>query len=549
MGTFMKHEPCPSCTSRDALARYSNGSAFCFSCGHYISEEGREKFKAETPSDLEDLPECFTALYLPKRRISAAICKQYDYLQGYHKGSFVHAEVYRNAEGNICARKMRNADKSFSWTGDAKAATLFGQHLFKPHEKLSVTITEGAIDALSLAEIHQGKWANVSLKGGAQGAKKELQEQFEWLNGFKEIKLCFDNDEPGRKAIEDCLSIPFAPGKLKVVKLPLKDASEMLQAGKIKELQNCLWQAQVYRPDSVINCKDFTFEMFKGEYTKGLDVAYPKLNSMIHGLHQKRLVVFTSGWGMGKSTLLKELAYELAFKHGKKVGCIFLEEDRSETMKGFMGLHTNTPVIKIQEDEGLTNLLWHKHHEELFDSGLLEIYDHSGEYTPEVLLNRVEYMAAALECDFIIFDHITYLVSGMSGGSEGDRKLIDLLLNKLNQIKLRTGAGVLTACQLRKTGQGQKGINNGGEIELHSLKGSGEIAGIVDVAIGIEGDQQNEERTNDRKFRVLKNRTGGRLGVADDCYYNPTTGRFLPIYQPNIPQQTINRGDPGCLEL
>lgn len=32
---FQAHFPCPRCHSRDNLARYSSGSAFCFGCGYY----------------------------------------------------------------------------------------------------------------------------------------------------------------------------------------------------------------------------------------------------------------------------------------------------------------------------------------------------------------------------------------------------------------------------------------------------------------------------------------------------------------------------------
>jgi len=32
--TFIRHEPCPSCGSRDNLARYNDGHGYCFGC-HY----------------------------------------------------------------------------------------------------------------------------------------------------------------------------------------------------------------------------------------------------------------------------------------------------------------------------------------------------------------------------------------------------------------------------------------------------------------------------------------------------------------------------------
>lgn len=44
MANFIKHEPCPECGSRDNLARYDDGSGWCFGCGHY---EGAQKKRAE----------------------------------------------------------------------------------------------------------------------------------------------------------------------------------------------------------------------------------------------------------------------------------------------------------------------------------------------------------------------------------------------------------------------------------------------------------------------------------------------------------------------
>ena len=39
---FVKHEPCPSCGSSDALARYDDGSAYCFAagCNHFEKATG-----------------------------------------------------------------------------------------------------------------------------------------------------------------------------------------------------------------------------------------------------------------------------------------------------------------------------------------------------------------------------------------------------------------------------------------------------------------------------------------------------------------------------
>jgi hypothetical protein len=42
MAEFVRHEPCPSCGSRNNLARYSDNSAYCFTegCKHYEKGDG-----------------------------------------------------------------------------------------------------------------------------------------------------------------------------------------------------------------------------------------------------------------------------------------------------------------------------------------------------------------------------------------------------------------------------------------------------------------------------------------------------------------------------
>lgn len=55
MAKFIKHEPCPKCGSRDNLARYSDGSAFCFGC-RYSERGGISGFVAERTQSGDDAP-------------------------------------------------------------------------------------------------------------------------------------------------------------------------------------------------------------------------------------------------------------------------------------------------------------------------------------------------------------------------------------------------------------------------------------------------------------------------------------------------------------
>lgn len=57
MGKFVKHEPCPKCGSKDNLARYDNGSAYCFGC-KYIegSTSGNKVNRSQYASSSVVLP-------------------------------------------------------------------------------------------------------------------------------------------------------------------------------------------------------------------------------------------------------------------------------------------------------------------------------------------------------------------------------------------------------------------------------------------------------------------------------------------------------------
>lgn len=50
MATFVRHEPCPRCGSRDNLARYSDGSGWCFGCHYVISSSGESSVAVDVPS-------------------------------------------------------------------------------------------------------------------------------------------------------------------------------------------------------------------------------------------------------------------------------------------------------------------------------------------------------------------------------------------------------------------------------------------------------------------------------------------------------------------
>ena len=181
--TLLHKTNCEKCGSSDANAVYSSGATHCFSCGHHeFADSEQETTMIKEPSYKEYNPSIIN--YPDKiRGINEVTLKKFTYGRCGEK----HCTYYYDTRGHIVAEKRRTRNKEFSWNGSAKEATLFGQNLWKPNKKISITITEGEIDAMSISQLQQNKYPVVSIPNGANGAKRDIKKQMEWLLQFKEV--------------------------------------------------------------------------------------------------------------------------------------------------------------------------------------------------------------------------------------------------------------------------------------------------------------------------------------------------------------------------
>jgi len=61
MATFLRHESCPECGSRDNLGRYSDGGAFCFGCHYRERGDSRAVHSSDPVGDSIHLPDVSTS--------------------------------------------------------------------------------------------------------------------------------------------------------------------------------------------------------------------------------------------------------------------------------------------------------------------------------------------------------------------------------------------------------------------------------------------------------------------------------------------------------
>lgn len=207
-----------------------------------------------------------------------------------------------------------------------------------------VTVTEGEVDALTVSQLFDNKWPVVSVPNGAAGAARTVKSQIAWLEKFESVVFAFDQDDAGRKAARDC-AMMLSPGKAKIVSaMPMNDPNECLVAGMGKELVSSIWGAKTYRPDGVVPGEELWEVIINNEETESIPYPWTGLNDKLFGIRRGELVTLTSGTGIGKSSVCRELAYHL-MRQGNKVGYIALEESVKRSAEGIMGIYLNKPRI------------------------------------------------------------------------------------------------------------------------------------------------------------------------------------------------------------
>ena len=511
---FTGHEACPSCESSDALARYDDSHGYCFSCGYHEQESGVAS---------EKQPEVSTSLVdreyqaIPNRGLNEETCKKWDYGVTLHHGVPVQVATYRNDSGVPIAQKLRMPDKSFQILGNSKKMGLYGEHLWRGGGKM-VTVTEGEIDALSVSQQTGNKWATVSVPNGAQGAHKAVARSLEWLETFESVVFMFDNDEAGRAAAEKC-SLMLSVGKAKIATLPLKDANEMLVAGRGSELVSAQWGAKPFRPDGVVLGEDLWEQVSEVDDSESFPYPWAGMNDKTYGIRKGELVTLTSGTGIGKSSICREIAHHLII-NDKKVGYIALEESVARTAKGIMGISLNLPIHIHGTDVSMERL--HEAFQATMGKGNCVLYDHFGSMDSDHLLGKIRYMVKALDVEYVFLDHISIMVSGYEDGDE--RRRIDNIMTKLRSLVEELGIALILVSHLKRP-EG-KAHEEGAKTSLAQLRGSASLGQLSDLVLGFERDQQAEDEADVTTVRVLKNRYSGETGVNCTLRYSRETGRL-----------------------
>lgn len=311
-GVLLQHAHCPECLSNDNLAIYAkvdeegkdviDGSCFTPSCKKFwteaeLKEAGvldenmvipkvkpvtrtaitKAEYKALTARTSHDTTMKDGSLY---RGIKGETAKFYGHLYSRDNNGNVTCEYYPETKetfkgelNSLRGYKSRTLPKTFGTQNigiTGLTSDFSGQHLFRQGGKY-VVVTSGEIDKLSIAQMLRDyqlsrgqedydRIAVVSVTTGEATLAKQCAAQYDWLDSFDNILLCGDTDDVGKAAVAEAVT-KLPAGKVKVITLSMKDANEMLMAGKHKQFISNYYDAK--------DLVDTGIKSF-GEATKGM---------------------------------------------------------------------------------------------------------------------------------------------------------------------------------------------------------------------------------------------------------------------------------------
>lgn len=525
---WTRHQPCPNCDSSDAFSyNPDNGVGKCFSCGKAgkvaIGNSRLPRKEQKVSTEFTPLTTVFHDF--KQRNLSSAAVKRYGIDVNMDETSKLQARYPVFRHGEHVGNKLRFEDKKFFFepNGLTLDLDLIGQQAFPAGSALAVTVTEGQDDAAACYELSGFKYPAVSVHS-AVTAVEDCKRNYEYLDSFDSIVICFDRDEakinektgekhyPGQEAAVKVASL-FKPGKAKILTLrEFKDANDYLKAGRAKQFVAEWWKAVPYKPDGLKLGSQMWDEIINRPNHFTVPYPFEALNKVTYGIRLSEFVLVHAPTGIGKTSIIKEIEYSWLtnkdiIEKGYGVGFLHLEEPNHDTALGLMSVHNSKPY-HLPDTERTTDEL-RAAYDAVINSDRVVIWDHFGSNSVDAVLDKVRHMHA-LGCKYVVVDHLSIIVSDQSGD---ERKQLDEISTKLKTLCMELNIALICVIHQNRAGL---------------VRGTAGVEQVANIVIRLERDKTaaNDWRRNVMKTVVEKNRFSGTTGPASYLFYNSKTGRL-----------------------
>lgn len=496
--------PCPSesCNSSDAYTTYEDGSAYCYSCGHYKPKEQQEEFDYKNPPGVQ------TFGYTPHRGLTEKTLRHFGASVRNLDG--VPFEVVFHYPNKAMKVKVLRSDvpkkKKYRTDGPIQNAGCFGLNLCNPGGTKTIYITEGEHDAMAVWQVKNQEADAVSVQSSSS-AFRDVRHDYDTYIKYDRIVLCFDSDAAGKKARAEVASL-FDPSKVLHVHFDrLKDPSEYLQRGEHEALFKLLSSPRKELPEGIIHSfADVRKALADEEDRRLAEYPWDGLQTALKGMHAGEMVLFKGLEGIGKTEIFRAIEHHILKTTDHKIGIIRLEETRPETIRGVATYEMQAPAM--MEDSGISD-------DEVFeaykravkgDEDRLYIQSSFDTDDPDLVLSNIRYLVSGCGCRIIFLDHLSMLVTGM--GEEDIRKKLDYLTTRLKKMTVELGFCLLTIMHVNDNGQ---------------TRDSRYPPKIANTVVDLERDRKHLDPTQRSITRLVveKGRSQGcRTGPAGAVYYD-----------------------------
>jgi twinkle protein len=512
------HQECPyeTCGSSDAFSYNDEGYGKCHACnqGYPSSRKtfdwAEEKYPTKGDNKMAFTPKAVVPFneestgsgeYITMRGIQSRTMEDYDVL------TYGDRQEYVYPSGGIKVRNLK--EKGFYAKSGFKGDELFGMNLFTAGSSKMVTITEGELDALSVAQILKGSYTNpvVSLPS-ATPSKKLWENCKEWLDSFQKIVLSVDTDDAGN-ALADKIAKLFPNKVYRVNHHPYKDANDFLKNGKGAEFKSAWWAASKYTPENVMN----TTEDFLSLYQDAPEHEYvptgiQALDDKILGLMQGHFTVIKAPTGIGKTEVMRYLEYNM-ISQGVPIAAMHVEETKLRSLLGLVSYECNDNLTRrdLIEEKGANDQVIAAIQKLTKDELYYQFFMGDGQGAEE-LCDQIRYFSQACGCKFVFFEPIQDVVVGSS--EEGKEAMLADLAIRLSKLAAELNVGIVTIAH----------TNDNGDPKYCKMIGQ-RASVVIDLSREKEADSLEERNTT--HIRVEKNRPCSEEGMAGTMRFNLDT--------------------------
>lgn len=458
-------------------------------------------------------------LRLGPREISEYTTKRFKYGCGLYNGQPAQlVNVYDGTGKELVAQKVRMKPKDFRFFGDTKAAGFIFQNVFKENSSRKLIICEGEIDAMSIYEATEGKWACVSLPNGTQSVKKTLANSFDYIMSFKEVVIAFDSDEAGREATAEATRI-IGPKALIAAFPEDTDASDIYVTQGAKAVLQIILNAQAYKPEGIVTLRSLR-DTFLEDNEKGIPWIYNTLTEATYGRRAGEVYVFGAGSGVGKTDFFLQQAVA-DIKAGFGTALFLLEQPVKETAKRLTGKYSekiyHVPEVVFDKEEATRNF------DELTEADNAYLFNHFGSKDWDSLKSTIRWLASTQDTKHFYIDHLTALVAL----EDDERRALERIMAEMAGLAQELDINLYVISHL-STPDGTP-HEEGGRVMAKHFKGSRSIIYWAHFMFAFERNTQAEdplEKTT-TTMRVLKDRfTGKANGLRFYLGYDDTTGQL-----------------------